>query len=436
MKPDISVAYSGDEKIQKSLKASFRDGLFFSGMAGFTQDYFIPFLLLLGGTARSVGFLNAFQNLFASVTQYKSADWTTQAKSRRKIIISFVFLQALFLLPMCVSAIFCSVSTAMVIVLVSLFSAFGALVVPAWGSLMSDLIPVDKRGEYFGWRNKVCGLVAVVASFLAGFILYRMAHVNRCLGFAIIFGSAFIFRLASWYFLTRMHEPVLKHLKEDQFTLIMFLARLKESNFAKFTLFIALVNFSVNLAAPFFAVLMLKDLHFSYMLYAFITVSATLTICLVISRWGRLADRVGNLKVIKVTSLLIAVVPLLWILNRNPAFLFFAQIFSGIAWAGFNLCASNFIYDAVTPEKRTRCIAYFNLLNGLALCLGSLLGGLLLHRLPALMGYKILSLFLISSILRISVSLLGPIPLKEVRPVEKMSNFCLVCNMMGVRFIR
>jgi len=38
-----------NDKVEKSLKFSFKDGLFASGMAGFTQDYLTPFLLVLGG---------------------------------------------------------------------------------------------------------------------------------------------------------------------------------------------------------------------------------------------------------------------------------------------------------------------------------------------------------------------------------------------------
>jgi len=178
---------------------------------------------------------------------------------------------------------------------------------------------------------------------------------------------------------------------------------------------------------------MLKDLHFSYMLYTVITITATLMVYIMISRWGRHADRIGNLKIIKFTSPLIGVIPLLWIFNRNPAFLFFAQVFSGFLWAGFNLCTTNFIYDAVIPEKRTRCISYFNVLNGLALCAGALLGGFLLQRLPALFGYKILTLFLISSVLRIMVGIFMPLKLEEVRPVEKVNSNELFFSMIGIK---
>lgn len=152
-----------------------------------------------------------------------------------------------------------------------------------------------------------------------------------------------------------------------------------------------------------------------------------------INRWGNHADKIGNLKIIKFVSPFIGLIPIVWTFNQQPGFLIIAQILSGFLWAGFNLCASNFIYDAVTPQKRTRCIAYFNVLNGTALCLGSLVGVLLLQKIPTFMGQKIYTLFIISGILRFIVGITMPRMLKEVRPVEKVDNNKLFFSMIGIK---
>lgn len=417
----------------KSLRFSFLDGIFASTTVGFTQEYFTPFLLLLGATSRHIAMLNALPNLFASLIQFKIPDFVESVKSRRKVINSFVFLQAVMLVPMAVVAYHGGVCPVIFIVMVIAFTFFGAIAAPAWGSLMSDLVSEAQRGEYFGWRNKVLGFVMIITAFMTGFILHNMKKVNIFYGFALIFGLAFIARLISWCFLKKMHEPPIEYGKENSFTLLDFLSRIKESNFAQFVLFVSMMNFSVNLASPFFAVFMLRDLNFSYMLYTVITLIATTTIYLLIGRWGRHADKIGNIKIIRFVSPIIGIIPLLWVLNHQPVFLIFAQMVSGFAWAGFNLCASNFIYDAVSPAKRTRCIAYFNVLNGLALSIGALLGGLLLTVLPSIFGYKILMLFVISSFLRILVAIFMPLRLKEVRSVRLITNNQLFFSMIGIK---
>ena len=418
---------------KKTLRISFKDGIFASAMMGFTQDYFTPFLLLLGATAKDIGIVSSLSNFFSALVQLKSADLTEKAGSRKTIINLFVFLQAVMLIPMAIVAATGGTSPIVFIIFVTLFTSFGAFAVPAWSSLMSDLIEDNKRGEYFGWRNKRLGFILVGSSFLAGIILHSVEKKDIFWGFFLIFSLACLFRLISWNYLRQMEEPKLVHTKEDQFTLYKFLARIKESNFARYVLFVSIMSFSVSLASPYFAVFMLRDLHFGYLLYSLITVTATLVIYMTMSRWGRHADKVGNLKVIRFTAPIIATLPLWWVINRNPVFLIFVQILSGFAWAGFNLCASNFIYDAVTPSKRTRCVAYFNVLNGLALCLGALTGGLIAQKLPPLFGYPLLTLFVISSVLRALASTFLPLQLKEVRSVQHVQNDQLLLSMIGIK---
>ena len=426
------------DKILRTLRFSFLDGICANVMAGFTQEYWVPFLLLLEGTARHVGILSSLPNFFAAVVQLVSPEVTEKAGSRRRVFTVFVFLQAIALVPIALAAWTSStpgvgkVSPMIFIFMVTFFAATGSFALPAWGSLMSDLIAPDKRGEYFGWRNRVLGLILVAVTFLAGVILQISRNHDVFLGFAVIFGLACFFRFLSWYFLTRMHEPALELKKEHYFSLYRFLARSKESNFVRFVFFVSLMSFSVNMAAPFFAVFMLRDLQLSYLTYTVLTVTVSITVYLLMGRWGRLADVIGNLAVLRFTAPIIAILPLLWITHHHPVMLVLYQIVSGFAWAGFNLCASNFIFDAVSAEKRTRCISYFNAINGLALCLGALAGGFLIPYLPPLFGYKLLTLFLISSALRLLISLFFPRQIKEVKAVEKISNCRIFSSVLNL----
>ena len=422
----------GDLK-RKSLKISFVKGLFGCCMAGFTQEYFTPFLLFLGAGANHVGILSAATNFFASTIQFFSAEMVTKLKSRKRMIGLFVLLQAgiLFLIPLL--ALGHGGNYWAFIVLAVLFTSFGAVFIPPWLSFLSDLVDEERRGDYFGWRGRNLGLVTLGAMLSAGIILHLMEKTDVALGFIIIFVLAGVCRLLSFVFLGGMYEPPLICREEDSFTFIRFIKRLKESNFAKFVLFVALMNFSVNLAAPFFAVLMIRDLSFHYMTYTSVIVAAPLMVFLTVHRWGRHADIVGNLKVIRFTAVFIPFIPVLWIVNRDPLFLILVEMASGFLWAGFNLCALNFIYDAVSPQKRTRCIAYFNVVNGLALSCGALLGGCIVGHLPPFIGFKILTLFLISAVLRLCASIILPPFLKEVRPVTSIKSSVLFFSLIGMR---
>ena len=406
---------SKDNKIKKSLRASYWDGVCASIMIGLTQDYLVPYALALKATVKQIGLLSCLPNLGAALIQLKSADITERLLSRKRITLISVFCQALTLLPILFIPYFPKDNKPLILIfLVVLFSGFGALSLGPWSSWMSDHIPANKRGEYFGWRNRSLGAVAVLSALFAGIIL-QFYKDNVLFGFLIILIFAMAARFVSWYFLARMYEPKFRHSHEARFSFPEFIKRARESNFARFVFFVAGLNFCVNLAAPFFAVFMLRDLRFSYLTYTILIITVPVTTLLLIQRWGRLADRVGNIRVLKFCACFIAGLPLPWLICRHPLFLALIQILGGFAWSGFNLCVINFIFDSVSPAKRTRCFSYFNVINGFFICIGALIGGYLATHAPRLWGYQLLSLFLLSSITRFTTVFIFSPKIKEVR---------------------
>jgi len=103
------------------------------------------------------------------------------------------------------------------------------------------------------------------------------------------------------------------------------------------------------------------------------------------------------------------------------------QIVSGLAWAGFNLAAANFLFDAVSPPKRGRCVAYQSAINGVFVLAGSMTGGYLATHVGQPLHFwswfnvpesPYLLLFLLSALSRGLVVAFFLRIFREVRPVE------------------
>ena len=420
-------------KIRQSLRNSFLDGAFCSVMTGFIDQYITPFAIALKATSSQIGMLAAFPSFAASLVQLKSADVTEHLKSRVKIITIFIFFHAFMYIPILLIPFIFKTNKALWLVLfVTLMASFNAFPGPAWMSLMADHIPPKSRGKYFGWRNRLLGIITVTCAFLAGFILNTFGK-EKLTGFIIIIGIACVARFISWYYLSKMYDPPMKVTKEHYFTFWDFIKRFKESNFAKFVFYVASMSFAVNMASPFFALFMLRDLNLNYVTYTVVVTASTIAALLTMGIWGRHADLVGNMKVIRLTSFFIPIVPALWLFSQNIPYLILIQFLSGFVWAGYNLSVFNFVYDSVTPEKRTRCASYLNVINGSAVCIGALLGGFLAKNLPPIFGYQLFTLFLISGVLR-AIFVIAFLPLiKEVRRVEKISSLDLFFSVTRLR---
>jgi MFS family permease len=339
-----------------------------------------------------------------------------------------VFLHAIMFIPiLLIPFIIHSSQVWWLIAFVTVSTVFGAIANPAWGSMMADLVPIRLRGRYFSSRGRIAGIITLVFTFIAGGILQLLTD-TPFIGFAILFGGATAFRLLSFYFLSRMYEPAPSDNEENDRSMLHMVRHVGSSNLGRFTLYVALIGFSANLASPFFAVYMLRDLNFSYVTYTVIIAFASISSLAFLTFWGRRADLAGNIKVIRVTSCLLPVIPLLWLVSYNVYYLIFAEIISGFAWSGFNLAAVNFVYDASEAQNRTKHIAVFNTITCLAVFLGALIGGYLAPHLPVLLGYQMRSLFTVSGIFR---GLVVIFLLRQIIEVRRVPNMTLSQFLLG-----
>jgi MFS family permease len=431
-----------EDKINKSLRYSLFDGMFASVMNGMSETFITPYAIAMKASASLIGILTALPNLASSLLQLKSATVVESLGSRKALIRRFILAHALMWIPIvAIPYIFPENQAILLVIFYTLLMSLSAFAAPAWSSLMADHVGETDRGKVFGKRNMIFGMINVSSMFLAGLILSLFKGILpfgdssgslKFLGFTIIFLIAFAARLVSWNFLNKMYEPVLIIKAEHRFTFRDFLKRILKSNFGRFVIFASCMNFSVYVVSPFFAVYMIRDLGFGYLTYTMIMMASTLTGLSMMHAWGRYADNAGNVRVLKLSSAFLPVIPFLWLISHNVIYLIAVQIFAGFFWAGFNLSLTNFIYDAVSPEKRTRCIAYFNVINGTAIFCGAAIGGYLASVLPMLSGYRILSLLVVSGILRLFASMLSS-RVREVRAVKDISNIELFYSIMGLR---
>jgi MFS family permease len=409
-------SFTTNPTVNKSLRLSVFDGAAFNAMMGLTQEFMSPFALALKASTAQIGLLSSLPNLALALSQLGSPWISERLHSRKSLLVPFVSLQAILWLPIFIMPQL--LDAAAVWWLIGLFTAgsvFGAMGNPAWGSMMADLVPAGMRGRYFGFRNKIGGATLLSCFFIGGLIL-QLSSKQVMLGFGLLFGSAVIFRLASAYFLSKMYEPPMRRCP-DPWHPVQELRSLPGTKAGRLSLFVGAMMLATYVASPFFAVYLLKELGFGYGTFVIVTASASIANFLFMGFWGRRADKIGHLKVVRLSALMIPLVPAIWLASHNVAYLIVIQGFSGFAWSGFNLASTNLLYELAAPERRTRAIAVYNALSGTAMCFGALIGGLIATRLPEIAGQSFLTLFLLSGILRGAV-VLFLLPRPDVSPYD------------------
>jgi MFS family permease len=370
------------EKIDKSLSHSIKDASWWSIMSGFGDSYLSAFAVFLQASPFQLSMLSSVPQLLGSSLQFFSVKLTSWFSSRKRIVLIGSTLQACMWLA--ILGISWWLQNVWVLIgLAALYTIFGSIGGPAWASWIGDLVPESKRGRYFGKRNRIAGFVSFLSVSGAGLLLDSISAYDTFWAFALLFTVAFGARLVSVQYLARQYEPVVELREPKKVSFLSFLRTITHNNFGMFSGFSMLMMLSVYLVSPLFILYWLKILQFSYLQYTIMVATASVMGFLTMTYWGAHADHYGNRTVLWVTSYLIAAVPLAWyLLLFAPIHLVFPfslviNAFSGMAWAGFNLSSSNFIYDSVTPENRVRFFAYYNILRGSAIFIGGLIGGLL-----------------------------------------------------------
>lgn len=412
--------------IDKSLKTSIKEGSFSSITAGVGDSYISPFAVAIGASNSQIAALTSIPNLIAPLAQLITPKLIEKRK-RKSVAVTYVFFQALMWLPLIAISLFFLrnefwYAPLLLIMFWTVYASFGNLVSPAWSSWMGDLVPADKRGKYFGRRNTICGLIALSSTILAGILLQYFKTAGLLfIAFAVLFSIALIARSSASFLLKRQYEPELMVEKGYYFSFFEFVKKMKNNNFGKYSLYIALLVLTTNIAGPFFTPYVLRELNFSYIQFtiAMIVIPGVVTM-LTMPLWGKFTDKYGSVRVMQITWIMVSILPLTWLLSKNFWFIcFIPQVLSGIGWAGFNLAAGNFIFDATTRQRRSLCFAYSAVLNGTGVFIGATIGGIIAKyvNLPFINIFFLL--FLISGIMRLIVSAIFIPKIKEVRPVER-----------------
>ncbi len=413
--------------VKKDLKKETRDnsikeGIFWSVESSFGINYISPFAIAINASNSLVALFGSVAGLLGPLSQLPGSR-LIEKFSRKKIVLKSVFLEALTWLPLIVIAflfykgIIVSTLPLLLLLTFAIFTILAHIGIPAWFSWIGDVVPGSKRGRWFSKRSLIIGFSSVVLAISASLFLdYFKKNDWTMFGFIILFFLAFLARIISWTIFKKHHEPKLKLEKKDYFSFWDFVLAAPKTNFGKFTIFRSFLGFATAVSSPLVAVYLLRHLEFSYS---------------ILELWGKFADKYGNYSVLCVTTLMVPIIPILWIISPSPIYLILIpSVVGGIAWAGFNLAAINFIYDNVRHEKTGLGISYYNLLVGIGVFLGAGLGAILIKFLNTSFIEPLLFIFILGGIIRMIAVFWWLPKFKEVRKTIKFKGTKSIKNLI------
>ncbi|MBN2426593.1 MAG: MFS transporter [Calditrichaceae bacterium] len=438
------------ENIKSGLRASIIEGGFAHFHANLTGTIFLPaFALLLGADNIQIGILASLP-FFTTVIQFFGSYLVQKTGNCKKIaILSAALSRSLWLIIIILIFILYDENIILLlellIIIVMLHHSLAAVSGVSWMSWMSGLVPPEIRGRFFGLRNSVLGIAAMLVTISGGYFIDWFTETfpvqPEIYAFQILFFIAFNSGMISVFVLLR--QPRVTNNKNIQTGYLESLRIInRNNNFKKLLRFGVIWQFAVNFASPFFVIYLIKDLQLSYTIISLYAIMSALADLSGMGFWGLIADQLGNKPIILITACVSSIMPVLWLFTETSDFCVIMMLpllhfIGGFVFSGSNLCSMNLVYSMAPKQNNSNFFAVWSAFTGIAAGTGAIVAGwfsthieIIQNLLPFRLENGLFIIFFCSSIFR-SISVLF---LKNIREDKSIPVIKAVRVLRSIRF--
>ena len=372
------------QKVKQNLKLSTIEGCFWAIMYGGGETFLSACAVFLQFSAFQISFLSSFPPFIGSCFQLFSATLKNKFKDIKQFVVTMSYVQALLWLVL-IYLLFYKPTYKYILIWSCFYWTIGTIIQPAWTAWMGYFVPRRIRARYFGKRNRIIGFISFLATFVAVYIL-DIFNENMIFGFSIIFIAAFVGRTFSAFYLNKKFNFEGRETKNLIEYIYSFKNLVNEQNKSfYYIMFSSYINFSIMFFGPLFSIYILRTMELSVLIY---TINMTLWQISNFSSsnyFGKLCEKIGDYKVLKLSTYTIVFLPILWILlyylNDQLQIIatFLVSILAGICFSAYTLSSFNLVYKISEKEDVIHFSALNTFIRGFAILAGGILAGLLVE---------------------------------------------------------
>ena len=298
-----------DSLRKSSLRYSTIEGSYWGVMYGAGEAYLRAFFEYLKYSSFQIAFITTFPFFIGSVVQNISNYLFHAARSRKKIIKILIVMQSFSWICFILIGLY-SGNYFLMLSMMCIYNCICLLMNAPHVSWMGYLVPARIRGRYFANRIQVIRIFMFVSTLICGLVL-DLFRENTINGFLIIFLVAFVSRMISLIPLSKKYEQPYSEDDEPQNRIDLRAEEYKPIK--KFIAFNALFDFAISINGPLVIVYWMRYLGFNYFELAILTASSQFVGVIGQRFWGKIIDNLGADRIMFLTTLTIAFLPLILI---------------------------------------------------------------------------------------------------------------------------
>ena len=364
--------------MQKVILAWVAGSIFFEGIGG---TPFVGMFRMLGATPAWIGLLVALPSLASLATPIGS--WIiARTGSRKRFFLRFSYTgRAMWLVVIFAGLILPHGSPATLAFLFGciLFGRLSmALTQPAWWSWVSDLIPAEQLGEYWGRRQMWGRVSGVVGLLILNWFLGTDPTYGRFVFYFTIVSLFGLFDIFIHRGVTGVRVEVNRE-EPPQFHRL-FTEPIRDRRFRPLLIFVGCFAFTNQLGGGMLHLMFLEDFRLTYFEIALYMPGLLGIMWIIGSRfWGRLVDNLhdGRRVVFIVCSVVVATHVLIFVFTgpRQHSLIVAALTLGGLSWSGYHIALTALIIGLSPSHARAQYFAAYAVFFGIGDMLGAISAG-------------------------------------------------------------
>lgn len=362
-------------RLDNNFKVFIWYGIVFEIMTKMYDPFLIKFLERIGGDSLSFTLFNSipgFVTVFALIPgalliRRFNKQWVTAAL----IAASRLCLLLLILVPMLPK----EVQPLAFIIFFAIMQFPNSIYQSSYTSFIGDIFDVSERANAIGKRNAYTVPLIIVTTIGSGWALGNLAQVesSRLTLYQLFFFIAFIWGVIEVYLFTRFkyeHVPVSG--KIDFKKIIYHLGHHRPLK----TFFICslIFHFGWQMGWPLFNIYLLKYLHADEQWLSIINVVTYVVMFFGYTFWARIIEKKGNAYVCGISTMGMALTPILYVLSPDLLTLTMVSVIMGVFMAGTLSVLLSSLLEVCPEEDRLIYVAIYNTLISVSLAIAPLIG--------------------------------------------------------------
>jgi MFS family permease len=409
----------GSPQNRKGLLFCLGDGMLWQIMFTLVETFAVAAALSLKAPAIAISMLGSLPLLLGSYAQAFVLNNVNPDKPRKQYVLLGVRTQIV-----CLSAIACAgflppaVAPWVFVASYAIYGLGGRLFENLWITWFADLVPEAVMGQHTAWRTMFMAVTQFTVALGVGVLARKLtAQTTPWSFFVTIFLLAAGFRFCSSLMVAAQYEPP----RDTPFIRLSFRNFKPSRDLVKYAIAMSLFSGAAGMSGPFFSVWFLRDLRFDYLTFTIVGACATVGTMISLPIWGRLTDKIGTMRVMRLAVLMSALVPLPFLFWGTPLAVWICNLYSGVAWTGIGVTGFKYQIQVAGVKHQEQSLTFYGCVFSTVGIVFSLIGGFLATRLPNIFGWQLQTLFFLSGLLRLTVYFGLFFKLREMGPEPAVS---------------